>query len=354
MWSLGALPTSVAFGLAMLAPGGAARAAGTARPPVLQFLRNAGFTAEQISQLRDGKVVTRRAAPSMVAPNDTAEVAVIGAVRVDVPREAFVAAVKDIAGFRYAGIHRVTVIGDPPRLSDFAALSLPTEDVEALQDCRPGRCDVKLGGPTLAELRTRIDWRAPNHAEQVQRLARERLKGATTRYLREGTAAFSPLVDKEAAISIEEQLRQLLANTPGLLTYYPELHDYALEFPRLKLAHSLDVFYWALVDFGLKPTVIITHAVAYAPSGSDDVVVLWKQLYASHYFNGGLAVTTYSHDPGGSYVVHQDRVRVDGLGGLFGRIKRKKFADSSQKALRRFLEAARTNLRARVTPGTHP
>jgi hypothetical protein len=108
------------------------------------------------------------------------------------------------------------------------------------------------------------------------------------------------------------------------------------------------------MDFGLKPTVIITHAVAYAPGGSDDVVVLWKQLYASHYFNGGVAVTTYSRDPGGSYVVHQDRVRVDGLGGMFGRIKRKKLADSSQQALRRFLEAARTSLRARVTAGTHP
>ncbi|OFV88289.1 MAG: hypothetical protein A2V74_07760 [Acidobacteria bacterium RBG_16_70_10] len=334
---------------AMLAASFPPGAAAATRPAVRDFLRRAGFTLDQLAALDRGQAITRRLGAEVVAPNETAEFAAFGAVRVDMPRELFAEAVRSIEGFRYEGMQRVTMIGNPPQPSDFAALSLPPEDVKDLRDCRPGACALKLAGPNLAELKARIDWKARDHAEQVNRFAREQLLAAMRLYVGEGTAAFKPLEDKSSSISIDQQLRELLGNTPELLAYYPELHEYVLEYPRRpRLARSQELFYWSLNEFGLKPTLTVTHVVGYAPEGSEDVVVVWKQLYASHYFNGGLAVTTYARDPEGAYVVHLDRVRADGLGGMFGGVKRSKIAGAAEKTLRKFLEATRANLQARV------
>ena len=91
---------------------------------------------------------------------------------------------------------------------------------------------------------------------------------------------------------------------------------------------------------------MLTHAAVYAPAATGDVVVLWKHLWASHYFNGGVRFTVYRSGPDASYVVHLDRFRADGLGGVFGGIKRGRMAGAMAKSLTRFLATTRTNLRA--------
>jgi hypothetical protein len=57
----------------------------------------------------------------------------------------------------------------------------------------------------------------------VDRFVRERLFGAMAAYMQQGTAAFKPLEDKSTGVSIDEQLKVLLANTSNLIAYYPEL-----------------------------------------------------------------------------------------------------------------------------------
>jgi hypothetical protein len=114
------------------------------------------------------------------------------------------------------------------------------------------------------------------------------------------------------------------------------------------LASSKDVLFWTHKDFGLKPTVALTHAVGYAPPGTEDAVVAWKQLYASHYFNGGLSITTYAKDGPASYLVQLDRVRADSLGGAFGGVKRSKMAGAMEGDLRKFLEGTKKALQARA------
>ena len=101
-------------------------------------------------------------------------------------------------------------------------------------------------------------------------------------YVKQGTTAFKPLEDKKTAVSIDQQFRELLANTPNLIAFYPEMATYLQDYPHAKLASSRDVLFWTLKDFGLKPTVMITHAVGYVPEGTEDAVVAWKQVYASH------------------------------------------------------------------------
>jgi hypothetical protein len=214
--------------------------------------------------------------------------------------------------------------------------------------CRPGKCALKLAGAGLADLQSKIDWKAANAGEQVNALARQRLLQVVTAYTVQGTSAFLPLEDKSTAISIDEQFRQLLQNTPRLIAFYPELADYLRDYPKAKLASSNEVLYWAKNDFGLKPTVIVMHAVGYVPPGTQDAVVAWKQLYASHYFNASLGVTTYATDGNASYLLQLDRLRADSLGGAFGGVKRSKMSGAMDGALKKFLEGARAGLKKRA------
>jgi hypothetical protein len=317
---------------------------------VLEFLRSRGFTDAELRKLGRGEAIVKSLGGEVVGANGTAEVAVIGAVRVDVPREVFLDALRNVQAFRSDGISQLGMIGPTPNASDFAAFSVSADDLRELRSCKPGDCLVKLPGVAIERLRTEVDWRAPDHPEQVNRLARESLLAAMGGYMREGTDAFLALEDKPTAVSLDQNLRALFQSSPGLLADCPEMKAFMLEFPKCPLEGAESVFYWSVNEFGLKRTVMLTHAATYSPKGSGDAVVLWKQLWASHYFNGGLSVTAYRSEADASYVVQLDRLRADGMGGIFGVVKRGRMAGGMAKSLTRFLVATRTNLRARV-PG---
>jgi len=175
----------------------------------------------------------------------------------------------------------------------------------------------------------------------VNRFARERLFRMTVDYVKQGTAAFELLEDEKTGVSIGQQFRELLADTPDLIAFHPELATYLRDYPRAELDPSVEILFSALRDFGLKPTVTITHAVGYQPEGTEDAVVAWKLVYASHYFNGGLNVTTYAKDGDTSYLVQLVRKRADSLGGMFGGVKRGKMASAIEDSLVKFLEGTR-------------
>ncbi len=325
-----------------LVAGGGVRAA--SRPPVKDFMSKAGFSAGQLAALDRGEAVVRVLEEEMVGPNDTAEIAVAGAIRVDVPRQLFIDELKGVQGFRSTSYSRIGIIQNPPQPSDFAGVVIPEDDVQDLRECEPGDCALKLAGEDLEKLRSSIDWKAPDHGEQVNRFARERLFVDTDNYVKHGTAAFESLEDKGKAVSIDRQFRELLENTPRLIAFYPELAAYLRDYPKAELASSKDVLFWALKDFGLKPTVTITHAVGYRPEGTEDAVIAWKLVYASHYFNGALSITTYAKDGDASYLVQLDRLRADSLGGMFGRVKRARMASAMKDDLEKFLQGTRKNL----------
>lgn len=320
----------------------------TSAGALAEYLRSRGFSASDLLALDRGEVVTRILGAEIVAANNTAEVAVEGAVRVDVPSRVFREAVSDVRGFRNQGVVRSGIIGANPRASDFEGLSLPARDASEMRACRPGRCALKLSREDIEGFRSRVDGNRPDYDRQVDLLAREKLLTAMSAYVREGAGAFRDLDDKPTAVSLKEQLDGLLQNTPELLAYYPEIHQYVRDYPRHPLPGSRSVFYWSLIDFGLKPTLRLTHVVDYVPRDTRDVVVLWTQLYASHYFNGGLGVTVHRTEGVASYVVHLDRLRADDLGGLFGSLKRSRMARAMRSSLQTFLLATSQDLKARA------
>jgi hypothetical protein len=65
------------------------------------------------------------------------------------------------------------------------------------------------------------------------------------------------------------------------------------------------------------------------------VLIVSKQIYANHYFDSSLALTAFMDLPGqnpGSFLFYENRSRVDGLEGPFGKFKRR-----SSRAVSAFL-----------------
>ena len=74
------------------------------------------------------------------------EIVVAGGVFVHATAARLVSVLQDVERLESGGgFIRTKRLSEPPRLSDFAGFQLPPADVESLRDCRPGRCEVKLG-----------------------------------------------------------------------------------------------------------------------------------------------------------------------------------------------------------------
>src|SRR6185437_10107482 len=91
------------------------------------------FSAGDISDLQQGKIV-KHTLPA-TAPG---EVAAVGAVRVNAPKERFLTAYRDIVRFkRNEDVLQIGRVSNPPELSDLDGLSITKEDFD-LRNCRVG------------------------------------------------------------------------------------------------------------------------------------------------------------------------------------------------------------------------
>ena len=80
--------------------------------------------------------------------------------------------------------------------------------------------------------------------------------------------------------------------------------------------------YWSIEDFGRKQVIRVTHVVIVRPgmAGLPDVLVGSTQIYASHYIDAALAVTTLEHGAeDAAFLGYLYRAQVDVLGNVLAR-----------------------------------
>jgi hypothetical protein len=325
-----------------------AGAAGALPADLEQFLLDAArFSAAAVASLETGSVI----ADVRQGASD-AEVVVVAAVKIRVPREQVVSyygqMIAYVDGKVTLGFGRFS---SPPALSDVASLTLNAGDVQSIKSCRPGDCDLKVGGTGIEALRASIDWKAPNAGEQVNTAVRRRIVDYVADYMALGDDALVTYNDRSRPVSLKAQWHEMMGNAPYFHQYSPELAAYLTDYPRAALAGGQDVLYWILEDYGMKPVLSIVHGVVYQnPKAPDRTTVVQKQIYASHYLEGSLAVATaLSVTDGGkpvTYLVYANRSRGDLLKGGFGGLKRKVASDQAKKAAVQTLDTIRTQLEA--------
>ncbi len=299
------------------------------------------LSAEERQRLMAGSPVTK-----MLDADQTREVAVFGAVWVSAPIGRYVEAVKDIEAFEKGGRFTQTKrISAPPRLDDFSALRLPEQDVAALRSCRIGDCDVKLGEQAIKRFRSEIDWNAPTARDAANRLMQRLAFEYATRYLEGGNDQLAVYRDDSRPTFVAQEFRTMVDRMPELTTYMADVGRYLLDYPRVTLPDAASFLYWQETEFGLKPTIRISHVTI--RENPDGAIVTSKLLYASHYFWTGLELRVLVPDPGrgpGFWLVTVNRGRSDGLSGFTGSFVRRRVQSEVQNGALAALRSTKQRL----------
>ena len=278
--------------------------------------------------------------------DESKEVAVFGAVWIDAPMRRYVEVVRDIESLERGGRFRVTRrISAPPTLEDFASLHLPAADVRSLRMCRVGDCEVRLSEEALQRFRTEVDWAATGVQAAADAVMRRMALEYVTGYLEGGNERLPVYRDGSRLRFVAEEFRAMVDRMPELTSYLPDLRRYLLDYPKATLPEATSFLYWQETEFGLKPTIRISHLTI--REGADDTVVASKMLYASHYFWTGLELRVLLPDPSrgsGFWFVIVNRTRSDGLSGFTGRLVRRRVRSEVQEGALAGLRATKRRL----------
>lgn len=300
-----------------------------------------GFSADDLRALDAGSAVIK----SLDTPIRE-ELAYVGVVYADAPPERFIERFRDIERFEAGrGIPKIGRFGSPPRLEDLESLVLPATDVEALSQCHPGDCDVKLSAAAMSRFRDEVDWSSPNAVGQANEVSREVILELVQAYQADGNAVLGYYDDGDDPLSVAEQSRALLDSTDALPAPVPALFAYLDNYPHGRPAGAEDFFYWTVVDFGLKPTIRVNHVTIYPLATTQLSGVAYaiaiKQLYASHYFHTTLELRFLVAHGRGSSLISITRSRNDGMTGVKGLFLRPIIRRRSSSGVRGYLEHVR-------------
>jgi hypothetical protein len=277
--------------------------------------------AEERAKLDAGQAVVR------LLPAHDGEVAVFAAIRVSVGSDrltAWVRAVEQLQRGRYvAAIGRFS---NPPRIEDLATLSLPDEDLEALKDCRPGSCTVKLSEAEMRQLRQTATTSGARWKDAVQQDFRRLVLARAQAYVTDGHRSAAPYHDHSSPVSPSAEFGQIAGRTTLQGPNGSRVLGYLQKYPREADGTVESFLYWAREQFsGTKATVTLTHSVIFRdPNGSGDALFVSKQVFATHYFTGSLSVSQIAGGPeGAKYLLYLRRARLDIPEGIFGGLVRR-------------------------------
>jgi hypothetical protein len=325
---------------ALAALASAAAAEETADARMHRFLRDAvKLDQAQLAAVEKGDVVTK-----LLPMADASEIAAFGTVKTAGDPDLLVRLAKDVPKLRkVAQVPEMGMFGTPPTLADLTGLTWPPDDLAALQKCKPGSCDVKLGTKAL-ELLSKVDWSAADSDRRAVAILDQGIVDYVAAYEKGGTDALGDIIDKKTARSRAQEYRVLLEHSPYLVEYVKEFHDYLTTYPRSTLAGAEDVVYWTKDTFGPKPVISGYHQTTYRSDRG--ALVATRLLAASHFFNAGLEMMAgvASADGKAMYLAVLYRMRIDPPTGMLAGVVMGKVKGGLETGVRENLKKTQRRL----------
>jgi len=289
--------------------------------PLVRFLRHSiGLDSAQLAAVERGAALVK-----VLDTKNQRDVAVFGIITADIPRQRYVAHLRDFpSSLRAPTRPRFGVFSDPATAADVQGLVVDQQDVVEVKDCHPDDCKIKLPATDMKRLREDIDWSAADPQVQVNTYARQRMLEYVTDYRARGDTAMV-VYDDRGNVRASSAFAALLAESPYVYEYVPAFQEYLATYPRGKLDGLSEVLFWSEDRLPrLKPILSVTHLAIYAPPDLPEATfVAGKQIYADHYFEAGFDLTTVidrqtTGATPGIYLVLLRRSRFDDLPtGLF-------------------------------------
>jgi hypothetical protein len=302
------------------------------------------LTDAEIQSIQQGQVVTK------VLESGDAKygLLVFGAVYVNAPVSKFAAVVKDFPALLqnkvYLKVQEFSQIGAPPKPADFAALTIDNKDIDELQTCKPGDCDIQI--INVEDLQKRVDWKSPKRYEQSNQILREKIYQAMIAYQKDGLKGLGSYKDRQQPMDLYETTKKMIDAS----YYLPRdkaaaIHDHVTEYPRAKMAGAEDHFYWEKIDFGQEPTIRVNHVSMFPQGvGPAKFIAVNKQLYASRYMRVAAQIFYCVPDTekpgGGFYLIEMNDSRLPDFGslklGIVRRVATGKAVDATRDALQMY------------------
>ena len=260
-----------------------------------EFLaRGIRLNASELGALGRGETIAR-----MLPTTDAQDIAVFGAVQIDVPRAFFVDRQRELpAALRTPTRTQVHLFSDPAAAADVQSLTATNDDLKELRNCRPSDCNFKLPATDMEQFRGTIAS-APDAKARVEAYARRRVVEYVTDYRARGNAAMV-VFDDRGTVRSSDALAALLRDSSYVFATMPTLGQYLLDYPHATLPGATQVFFWSRDELPhLRPVLRIAHETIYSPPDRSDLTVIaTKQIYADHYFEAGLEVIAAVDRPG--------------------------------------------------------
>lgn len=278
--------------------------------------------AAEIGALGAGEIVVK-----ILPSADKREISVFGCVKVRSTKDVDMAAFRESFGQRS---NKAMLDGgrfsSPPALRDIEDLKLEDRDIEDMQRCVIGNCGVKLSAEMISALENNVDWNSPDSKQRATEVFRQAIVDLVHRYAERGDTALADYVDHKRPIRPADENKILLDDSPLIRELAPEFENYLRKYPALDLAGVESRLDWTNVSSGLKPILTITHGTSYSKAYEDvsALLIVTKQIYASHYVDASLAVSAFVRigvgEQAENYLVFTNISRSDALGGALSGI----------------------------------
>ena len=344
---------ATAFVLATLVTAFPVQATSQSSPELKDYFRDSiGLSQEQIADIQNGKAIAK-----VLKSRTPAEIFVFGAVYVRATPESYVQLAGDFERLRK--LPEFLAIGkfsDPPEASDLEGFNFDSDDIQSLKQCKPGDCEVQMPAESIERIHKSINWSAPpaDLDRQVNQNLHQRVIDGLQAYRRHGNQALGVYVDKDNPTDVSRQFEYMLSYAKALPTHLPDFHRYLLAYPNAKSENISDMFYWAKVKFGLKPTLRVVQVVTLRGTSPNEgtYAIAEKQLYSSHYFETALDLTFCirgTDDPKqvGFYLIKAMGSEQAGLTGAKGSMVRKVAVGRTASSLEKSLATIKNILEAR-------
>jgi hypothetical protein len=302
--------------------------------PARVALRSYLSRAVTLSDAELSAIDRGRPVGKVVPSRNGAEIYVLGVIHIRASAQAYITRAMDPTALRTLPGYRGTgLITDATTESGLGGFSLEPDDVEDLKHCRPADCGLQVPASMIPAVREAARATPPARAtalldRQFRLMAIDLVRG----YRLRGMAALPTFNDESRPAAVAEQFRSLMHRFGEVGLAPPEVASLMLDYPATPSVPDdlQSIFYWEKVVFGLKPTLRVTHAVAFDPGGGSPLgcVVAIKQLYASHYLRAAFDFASCLDAPDaagrpGFYLVAFKGSRQEGVTGFTGSLIRR-------------------------------
>ena len=283
--------------------------------PFAFFARTVKVSASERAALARGHVVVRR------LPSLGNEVGMLTIIATKATPAQLVTLARDIRQFKADPVVRaVGRISSPAAARDFEGMPVSNDELTDLRECRSGNCGVKLTDAEIAAVRAALPESVGRWPARVAPLLRELLAERVRQYQRGGLGAMPTANDGRDDLAPASAFEIVLNGHPYLRASQPELSAFLTAGGAPPTSVRDSYLYWSAEDAGGKLVTSVTELTIVhtdAP-GVPPVMVVGKQVLATHYYVGSLNVMALCKTTGGpGYLVTINRSRVDLVSGPF-------------------------------------